>query len=355
MFYDREDEQQKLFALLKMEPSLVYFVYGPINSGKTNLMNRVLQNLPEPMLPFYVDLRRRNVSSSDDFLNTLFRIDRKSTFKSIREYAREVLKDGADIVKQTTGIPVPVKIFDLLFRTEEKGEDVFFYLEEFFATLVHEKKLKPVFVLDELQMLKDIVNSKGSPLLDNLFNFFVGMTKATHLCHCVAVTSDSVFIEQIYGNARLEGRSQYILVDDLDKTRSFEIYEKFGFEDKELVWSYISGKIGDMTVLYSLLQEGRSLGEGLKTMLRMAVNRLKLIEAHLLHDDEQQHSNIMDLLFQVGKQGSVPFEPKAMQRAVYFWVDENVLFLEPVNGIVKAQGQLTQRAINDFERNQSGS
>jgi len=35
MFYDREDEQKKLLSILDMEPSLVYFVYGPINSGKT--------------------------------------------------------------------------------------------------------------------------------------------------------------------------------------------------------------------------------------------------------------------------------------------------------------------------------
>lgn len=352
MFYNREDEQQKLLALLKMEPSLVYFVYGPINSGKTNLMNRVLDRLPEETVPFYVNLRRRNVSSSDDFLNTLFSVDRKSKFESIREYAREALKGGADIVKQTTGVPIPVKIFDLLFRTEENGEDVFQYLEEFFRTLVHEKKLKPVFVLDELQMLKEIVKKKGSPLLDNLFNFFVGMTKATHLCHCLAISSDSVFIQHVYGHAHLKGRSRYILIDDLDKKCAFEIYEKFGFKEKELVWSYIGGKVGDMDVLHSLLHEGYNLAESLERMLKYEVNSLKLIEARVMKDNEQQSSSMMALLFQVGKQGKIPFEPKTMQNAVYFWVDENVLFLEPIEGIIRAQGQLVQRAINEFEKQQ---
>ena len=68
MFYNREDEQKGLLTILNMEPSLVYFVYGSINSGKTNLINKILQNLPEPMVPFYVNLRGRNVSSSEDFL-----------------------------------------------------------------------------------------------------------------------------------------------------------------------------------------------------------------------------------------------------------------------------------------------
>ena len=352
MFYNREDEQKGLLTILNMEPSLVYFVYGPINSGKTNLINKILQNLPEPMIPFYVNLRGRNVSSSEDFLNVLFSVDRKSKFENVRDYSRELLKGGADIVKQTTGMPIPVKIFDLLFQTQNKGEDVFHYLEMFFTTLVEEKKLKPLFVLDELQMLKDIANSKGNLLLDNLFNFFVRLTKEIHVCHCLAITSDSVFIQQIYDSARLEGRSRYILIDDLEKEQTYKLYEKFGFEDKERVWSYLGGKVGDMTVLYSLVQEGHSLDESLETMLGITVSRLKLIEARLLKNDEQKCSKMMNFLFQVGKEGNIGFEPKIMQAEVYFWVDENILFLDPVKRIVRAQGQLTRRTINALEPNQ---
>jgi len=350
MFYNREKEQQELLTILKIDPTLVYFMYGPINSGKTNLINEVLQHLQKPLIPFYINLRGRNVGSSGDFLNVLFSVDRKSRFENVRDYLREMLKGGADIVKQTTGIPIPVKLFDLVFQAGDTGEDVFHYLEEFFTMLIAEKKFRPVFVLDELQMLKDIANSKGNLLLDNLFNFFVHMTKETHVCHCFAISSDSVFIQQIYGNARLEGRSNFLLIDDLDRDRALEMYDRFGFQDKERVWSYIGGKIGDMVILHTWLQRGYDLTESLETMLNIVTNRLKLVEARLFQDNEQKYSTTMDVLFQVGRAGSLPFEPKTMQAEVYFWVDENVLFLESVIGVVRSQGQLVQRAIKELDK-----
>jgi len=61
------------------------------------------------------------------------------------------------------------------------------------------------------------------------------MTKEIHLCHCLAATSDSVFIEHIQGNARLQGRAQQILVDNFDKKNAWAAYDQFGFDDKELI------------------------------------------------------------------------------------------------------------------------
>jgi AAA+ ATPase superfamily predicted ATPase len=43
MFYDRDQEQKELITIFKTEPSLVYFVYGPINSGKTSLIGTVCE------------------------------------------------------------------------------------------------------------------------------------------------------------------------------------------------------------------------------------------------------------------------------------------------------------------------
>ena len=85
-FYDRDREQKELISILEHEPSLVYFVYGPINSGKTSLLTKVLGTLPEQIIPFYVNLRGRDVSSAGDFLNVLFNVDRKSAFDTAGEY-----------------------------------------------------------------------------------------------------------------------------------------------------------------------------------------------------------------------------------------------------------------------------
>ncbi len=76
-FFDREQERKKLHGILESEPGMVYFIYGPINSGKTNLINKVLKELPEDrFMPFYINFRHRNVSTTGDFLNVLFKVDR---------------------------------------------------------------------------------------------------------------------------------------------------------------------------------------------------------------------------------------------------------------------------------------
>lgn len=57
------------------------------------------------------------------------------------------------------------------------------------------------------------------------------------------------------------------------------------------------------------------------------------------------------MLFRVPKEGTIPFEPESMRREVYAWVDENVLFFDPVEDIVRLQRQLVQREICELEKN----
>ena len=42
-FYNREKEEKELRTILEDEPNLLYFVYGPIDSGKTSLLVREYQ------------------------------------------------------------------------------------------------------------------------------------------------------------------------------------------------------------------------------------------------------------------------------------------------------------------------
>ena len=172
------------------------------------------------------------------------------------------------------GIPIPERIFDYLFLDSKKADDIFEYMEDMFEEIV-EEGFRPVLVFDELQSIKDILNATGKPVLGRLFNFLVGMTKEKHLCHSLCSTSDCLFIEDIYSNARLEGRAKYLLVDDLGKEEAFRTYEAFGFEDSELVWEYIGGKIGDMVSLFEEKKRGYKEQEALDRMLRDEAGRIE--------------------------------------------------------------------------------
>ena len=67
-FYNREKEIKELKAVLSGEPNLVWFVYGPINSGKTALLINVFEDLPEDYIVFYINFRWRNVTNVEDLL-----------------------------------------------------------------------------------------------------------------------------------------------------------------------------------------------------------------------------------------------------------------------------------------------
>jgi len=75
-FHHRNRELKEIRNILECEPSLITFVYGPINSGKTELMNYAMKQLPaEDYAIFRINLRGRFIRGYEEFLDVLFDID----------------------------------------------------------------------------------------------------------------------------------------------------------------------------------------------------------------------------------------------------------------------------------------
>ncbi len=343
-FYDREEDIRRIKAVLSGEPNLVYFVYGPINSGKTALLMKVFEELPENYRVFYINFRWRYIEEVRDLIQVLFRVKGKKEKLSV--FLEKVLKGGAKLFEKLGGIPIPEEIFDLLFKRTERAEDVFVFLKDYFSIVV-EKGYKPVFVLDEMQTIKEVINTAGKPVIHELFNFLVGLTKETHLCHCLCATSDCLFIEDIYSNARLEGRTKYVLVDDLSKEKAFEVYESFGFREKEIVWDYIGGKLGDMVRLYEARKEGLEEVEALEELWRDEVGKLRMIEGDIFERYEEAEA-LWEYLGKFREVWERPVNIREEKKFMFFWVDKNILFYNPLRGTVRPQGRLIQRAIGEI-------
>jgi AAA+ ATPase superfamily predicted ATPase len=290
----------------------------------------------------------------------LFRVKKGKFSEETKEFVKEVLKEGAKVLKKLKGIPVPENVFDLLFKRTDKVEDIFAYLEEYFEGIVKEG-WRPVLVIDELQVIRKVINATGQLVLDRLFNFMVRLTKETHLCHCLCATSDCLFIEDVYRNARLEGRARYLLVDDLDKETAFGVYEKFGFKNKELVWEYIGGKLGDMVRLYERKKQGYNEEESLEEMLRDETGRLK----NLLKDIKyvpiivRVRGKEIQIKEEDVRKGLEVFLKKEevvedeIERPVLLGcIEENILFFNPLTGTVRPQGRLLWRAIREVNSEQ---
>ena len=356
-FYNRERDVSRMLAVLSGEPNLVYFVYGPINSGKTALLNRVFEELDDSYRVFYINFRGVETRKYEDFVRAMFQPKDEGLFRRFLKKL-DIVDVAIEYAKEVSGkvnfhFEVPSRLLRLFFNGDERERDCFRYLEELMRSL-SEKGYRPVLVLDEIQMLKEV--KRNGPVLHDLFNFLVRMTKETHLCHCLCATSDCLFIEHIYASARLEGRADYILVDDLDKDEAYVLYEHFGFEDRELVWDYIGGKVGDMVRLYERKKRGEAEKQALEELKAHEVGKLKELLTVLGYVEGSV--TVMGRSIKIDKKRVVEtltlfidsdtLEKEALSYpGLLFLVSENILFYNPLTGTVKPQGRLIWQAIRE--------
>ena len=346
-FHNRETEIKEIMNTLSVKPRLITFIYGPINSGKTELVTNLIEQLPEDYVVFYINLRGKFISNYDDFVRALFKLDREK-----KEY-KEILKTISEVSLKSlkfAGIPITEGILDLFFR-EKTYEDVFEFLEDYF-TEIAENKI-PVLIVDELQKIGDVrINTH---LIYELFNLFIRLTKELHLCHVFAVTSDSLFIERVYNEAMLEGRCRYSLVDDFDSETTLAFLGKYGFTDDEkmMAWEYCGGK---PVCLIELINTGENRIERVEEMIGIRTGQIEgLIEDakefgyKISYGEEEIVLNEEQIL-----EGLEPFRTKDCLKANELskpvklgLIKANILFLDPVKQIIKPQSRLNLLAIRE--------
>ena len=73
-FFNREREIKEILYIMESEPQRINFIYGPINGGKTALINEIINNKLDKnkYVVFYIDLREIFLSRYDDFIEVLF-------------------------------------------------------------------------------------------------------------------------------------------------------------------------------------------------------------------------------------------------------------------------------------------
>ena len=336
-FYDREEEMEKIKTILETKPNLITFVYGPINSGKTELMNHLIRTLPKEYRVFYINLRGIYVGKADDFLKVLFEVEEKEY--DLREYLKELvdyLPSKVDL-PFIGGIPVPKNLFKKFFEDKEV-ENVFKYVERLFLRL--SERFNPVLIIDELQVIGDL--KIDGFLIYKLFNLFIRLTKELHCCHVFAVTSDSLFIERVYAEAMLQGRCRYLLVNDFDYETTRGFLKKYGFNDEEieLTWNYFGGK---PVYLVEAVKNKHKLREFCEEMLRIRTGQIEEIIFRLEVDDKALFKDVVELLKEIGDGESIRY--RFVTDAISFLVKNNVLFVDPTTKVVRPQSKLDLLAV----------
>ncbi|MFA4639423.1 ATP-binding protein [Pyrococcus kukulkanii] len=263
----------------------------------------------------------------EDFLDVLFSIDVESPAQSIKKALFLVL--SAD--KEILGIPIPESVLTRVLR-EKKPKNAFAYITKLLGE-VKDKGKAPVLILDELQVIRDL-NVNGSVIYEP-FNFFVHITKEAHLVNVFVVTSDSLFIEEVYNEAVLQERSDYLLVDDFDESTALEFLTSHGLEKRKakLAVEYFGGK---SSYLIEAIKHGDDLEEYCERMLGL--------RARQIYGFVYGKKRLINLLKNFTENEEIPFDgrvTKTLKQAVR----ANILFVNPLRGTIRPQGKLELLAI----------
>ena len=247
-FINRQEELKYLEQWVEESPNHILFFYGPKSSGKTTLIYKFVDGYLNDDKKFSVklfNLRKVLIVNYEDFLQRFFQVEdpqEKDTFQS-RQY--------------------DLKVFRLTVQTQQKIKDrqldPFDVMEAELIDL-NSKGIKPVIIIDELQALDFIYFNSQRELIKELLNFFVAMTKESHLCHVLLSSSDGYFIEKLYNDSKLRKTAKLFEVDylpredivywlnNLDKESNISDFV-LSESQIEFVWDHFFGSIWEISAL----------------------------------------------------------------------------------------------------------
>ena len=247
-FINRQEEISYLKKWMEERPNQILFLFGPKSSGKTTLIYKFVEGFLSDESKFSVklfNLRKVLIVNYDDFLQRFFALEDPQE------------KDSSETRQYN------VKVFKLTVQTQrkikEKQLDPFDVMEAELKAL-NSKGIKPVIIIDELQALDFIYFNSQRELIKELINFFVAMTKESHLCHILLSSSDGYFIEKLYNDSKLRKTSELFEVDYLPKEdivywlnnlkKESNIKDYTLSESQiEYVWEHFGGSIWEISTL----------------------------------------------------------------------------------------------------------
>ena len=199
---------------------------------------------------------------------------------------------------------------------------------------------KPILIIDELQKLKHICfngDGKGDKsLLNELFNLFVHLTKVRHLCHVICLTSDTLFIEEVYQNSTLENTSEYYLIDWLRKGSIRNILKEEGFNEEDINYclKYLSLPY-EISQLINNKKLGLSVEETIKQWINIERDKILYLISTQKEFEMERLFNTLKLFENKIKVDISEIIKNNLMDEIKFLIKNEILFYDVINGIVK--------------------
>ena len=248
-FINRTSEIKYLKDWIDQKPDQLLFIYGPKSSGKTTLLMKFIdENLNNKDFDIKnFNLRKIFISNYQSFIQTFFEIDyslsNKDHIKKRQEYNLKVFKMTKEVIKDLEN-----KILDPFVVMEKELQKIY------------KKGKRPIIIIDELQALEDVYMNGQRELLNELFNFFVALTKELHLCHIIIASSDGYFMKRIYEDSKLTKTSNFFEIDYLNKDdikswlsnlKKESSITAYTLSEKqiEMIWKFFGGSMWEISDL----------------------------------------------------------------------------------------------------------
>jgi hypothetical protein len=346
-FVNREKELAYLTSFINKRPNEILFLHGPKSSGKTSLLYRFFDRISkqQKLDVKFLNLREVLIVNYKDFLKMFFGLDysqNKGDIKEIREYNLKIFKVKVEALK---GL--------------DSGEiDPFSVMKKEFLKL-NGKKVKPVIIIDELQALDHIYMNGQRELITELFNFFVAMTKESHLAHVIISSSDGYFVETVYKDSRLKKTASFFKVDYFSKEDVYEWLENLEKYSKitdyrltridiEKIWDTVGGSMWEiqkiLTDLFnadmdSVLDEYKEFMRGI-IFEYAGINKEKKELFKVIADKNRVDLNDFE--------GTKAYKEGILEDYLYDMVTNNILYYDPTRAVFCPQGRSTEWGLRLF-------
>ena len=184
-------------------------------------------------------------------------------------------------------------------------------------------------------------------LLNELFNLFVSLTKMEHLCHVICLTSDTLFIEEIYQNSTLENTSKYYLINWLRKGTVRSILKEEGFTDDEVNYA-----INYISLPYEIVElvENKKLGLTVEETIKQWIT----IEKDKLKNTIRRNINKKEELLKILSKfkNNITLKNDELEdelfEGVKILIENEILFYDVINSIIKPTSIKKWHAIREI-------
>ena len=336
-FVNRENEIEFFKNYFKLKPERILWVYGPKSTGKTTLIEYIIEKeLTKGLKVFdkywikYINFRGLLVTNYDNFV------------ESFLEEAEDKEDDFRGEVGSSFNLGV-IKLEAKLFQSiKQKKKNLF---NELINRLEKIKKRK-IIIIDEIQTLEDIYLNGDKLLLNEFLNFCVRLTKETHLSHIVILTSNTIFLNQIYTNSKLKVTSEFKLIDHLkyNDIKEWLKQKRFTQEEIDLIFDYLGGSTPLIKKLLDNYKYYNSLQEYLDSEVEMTKNEV-LYTLKRVEDKEVKKSFkliIKDILNKGYFEDDS--EDNRFLKTIDIFCEQEILFFDPVLNKVTANNRIYKKA-----------